>query len=314
MLEDIYQQLHDTFATLKNKGSQDAYVQFLKNDGAEERREAFFEEVNHFIRAFSTCLSLYDFQKKFGEEKLLRYKMDLKRFLEIKKSTQLALAMVVDFSKYKDQIRKILDKYVTAEDVEILSKEIKLSDVREFNNYLYDQAHGLSDKSKAEAIGAQTKKIIEERYSQDEAFYEKFSERIRNLLSQLKLAKREDLRALLDEMRDVQHKVTDYEDNDIPEALRGDKALHPFYRNIGRSLQEQTVDEAQTEKIIAHIVAIIRERKIVDFEHNTNVKRDVVDSIEDYLLDDVDAGLKPDGVEKIAESAWNIAVNNKGVL
>ena len=113
---------------------------------------------------------MYDFHEKIDTNDLLTYKKDLKRFIEIKKTTQLAMAEKVDFSKYKDQILKLLDKYVTAKDVEVLSKEISLSNMYEFNQYIEDQKNGLSDKSKADAILAQTKKVIQEKYHQDEAF------------------------------------------------------------------------------------------------------------------------------------------------
>ena len=140
----------------------------------------------------SSCFSLYDFHQKFSEEKLHRYQKDLKRFVEIKKITQLALAEEVDFSKYKDQLHRLLDKYVTANSVEILSKEINLSDMREFNQYIEDEKNGLSEKSKAAAIAAQTSKDIRERYHQDEVFYQKFSDRILAILEELKTAKKED--------------------------------------------------------------------------------------------------------------------------
>ena len=60
--------------------------------------------------------------------------------------------------------------------------------MREFNQYIEDDKNGLSDKSKADAILAQTKKVIKERYEQDEAFYGKFSELIDKILQELKLA------------------------------------------------------------------------------------------------------------------------------
>ena len=145
------------------------------------------------------------------QDKLEIYKKDLKRFVEIKKSTQLVLAEKIDFSKYKDQIMKLLDKYVTAKDVEVLSKEISLSDMHEFNQYIEDEKNGLSDKSKADAILAQTKKVLSERYElQDEVFYGKFSELIRKLLEDLKTAKKEDLAALLGQAKEIQKKVAEY--------------------------------------------------------------------------------------------------------
>lgn len=309
LLNSIYDRLHAAFKDIKDKQNTNDYVEYLKNN--EKVREDFYNDVNKFIKQFSVCYSLYDFHNKMDTNKLLEYKKDLKRFVEIKKTTQLSLAEKVDFSKYKDQIMKLLDKYVTAKDVEILSKEISLSDMREFNQYIEDDKNGLSDKSKADAILAQTKKVIKERYEQDEAFYGKFSELIDKILQELKQAKKEDLAALLTQAKKYQQAVTDYEDSDIPEKLRGNKIYHPFYRNIKKFFKS---DENDYSQIIEDIVQIIKAHKIVDFQNNTSVKREIFFAIEDYLFDEVDEKLSADTIEQIVNTAWNLAVQNKDLL
>lgn len=309
LLNSIYDRLHATFKDIKDKQNTNDYVEYLKKN--EKVREDFYGDVNKFIKQFSVCYSLYDFHSKMDTDKLLEYKKDLKRFVEIKKTTQLSLAEKVDFSKYKDQIMKLLDKYVTAKDVEVLSKEISLSDMREFNQYIEDDKNGLSDKSKADAILAQTKKVIKERYEQDEAFYGKFSELIDKILQELKQAKKEDLAALLAQAKECQKSVTDYEDSDIPEKLRKNKIYHPFYRNIRKFFKS---DEKDYSQIVEDIVQIIKAHKIVDFQNNTSVKREIFFAIEDYLFDEVDEKLSADTIEQIVNTAWNLAVQNKDML
>ena len=309
LLNSIYDRLHATFKDIKDKQNTNDYVEYLKKN--EKVREDFYGDVNKFIKQFSVCYSLYDFHSKMDTDKLLEYKKDLKRFVEIKKTTQLSLAEKVDFSKYKDQIMKLLDKYVTAKDVEILSKEISLSDMREFNQYIEDDKNGLSDKSKADAILAQTKKVIKERYEQDEAFYGKFSELIDKILQELKQAKKEDLAALLVQAKECQKSVADYEDSDIPEKLRKNKIYHPFYRNIRKFFKS---DENDYSQIIEDIVQIIKAHKIVDFQNNTSVKREIFFAVEDYLFDEVDEKLSADTIEQIVNTAWNLAVQNKDML
>ncbi|MBP3345528.1 MAG: type I restriction endonuclease subunit R [Alphaproteobacteria bacterium] len=309
LLNSIYDRLHAAFKDIKDKQNTNDYVEYLKNN--EKVREDFYNDVNKFIKQFSVCYSLYDFHNKMDTNKLLEYKKDLKRFVEIKKTTQLSLAEKVDFSKYKDQIMKLLDKYVTAKDVEILSKEINLSDMREFNQYIEDDKNGLSDKSKADAILAQTKKVIKERYEQDEAFYGKFSELIDKILQELKQAKKEDLAALLAQAKKCQKSVTEYEDSDIPEKLRKNKIYHPFYRNIRKFFKS---DEKDYSQIVEDIVQIIKAHKIVDFQNNTSVKREIFFAIEDYLFDEVDEKLSADTIEQIVNTAWNLAVQNKDML
>lgn len=309
LLNSIYDRLHTTFKDIKDKQNTNDYVEYLKKN--EKVREDFYGDVNKFIKQFSVCYSLYDFHSKMDTDKLLEYKKDLKRFVEIKKTTQLSLAEKVDFSKYKDQIMRLLDKYVTAKDVEVLSKEISLSDMREFNQYIEDDKNGLSDKSKADAILAQTKKVIKERYEQDEAFYGKFSELIDKILQELKQAKKEDLAALLTQAKECQKSVTDYEDSDIPEQLRKNKIYHPFYRNIRKFFKS---DEKDYSQIVEDIVQIIKAHKIVDFQNNTSVKREIFFAIEDYLFDEVDEKLSADTIEQIVNTAWNLAVQNKDML
>ena len=309
LLNSIYDRLHATFKDIKDKQNTNDYVEYLKKN--EKVREDFYGDVNKFIKQFSVCYSLYDFHSKMDTDKLLEYKKDLKRFIEIKKTTQLSLAEKVDFSKYKDQIMKLLDKYVTAKDVEVLSKEISLSDMREFNQYIEDDKNGLSDKSKADAILAQTKKVIKERYEQDEAFYGKFSELIDKILQELKQAKKEDLAALLAQAKECQKSVTDYEDSDIPKKLRKNKIYHPFYRNIRKFFKS---DEKDYSQIVEDIVQIIKAHKIVDFQNNTSVKREIFFAIEDYLFDEVDEKLSADTIEQIVNTVWNLAVQNKDML
>lgn len=312
VLDGLYQKLHSFFADIQDKENTDAYVQKLLSN--ELLKNDFYATVNSFIRTFSTCCSLYDFYDKFDTEHLNRYRRDLKRFVEIKKTTQLVSGERVDFSKYKDQLHKLLDKCVTAEDVEILSKEINLSDVREFNEYIDNEKNGLSDKSKAAAIAAQTSKVIQERYKQDEVFYKRFSDKIKALLEELKNAKAEDIASLFAEIKKVQHQVEDYEDSDIPEQIKNNRVIHPFYRNIKADLSELPMTDDDLVVIAEHIVEIIRRNKIVDFEYNITVRRNVLIEIEDYLLDETNLGFSPVTAERIAVIAWNIAVENKAML
>lgn len=308
LLEKCFENLQAPFADIDNKNDVNAYVDRLKEN--EKTREKFKEDVNVCIRQFSLCRALHDFYDKVDLNTLRKWQEDLKRFIEIKKTTMLACAEIVDFSKYKDQIAKLLDKYVTAAEAEILSKEINLSDVREFDQYIEDEKNGLSDKSKADAILAQTKKIIYEKYDQDKVFYGKFSDLVERLLVDLKTAKKEDLASLLNQAKSCQAAVADYVDSDIPEALRQDKTAHPFYRN----LREFFAAPDDYSGIIRHIVDLIKRRKVVDFTVKQEVRRAVVNDIEDYLFDEIDEKLSADTIEQIALTAWNLAVENKDLF
>ncbi|MDR2527181.1 MAG: HsdR family type I site-specific deoxyribonuclease [Rickettsiales bacterium] len=305
-LDALYQNLCDS---LKGKSS-DECLNYLKSD--ELKRNKFYEEVNRFIKAFSTCLSLYDFYQFFPADKLKQYSLDLKRFVELKKTTHLSMAEKIDFSKYRVQIHKILDKYVAADTVEELSKTINLSNVREFNQFIEDQKNGMSARSRAEAIAAQTKKVIYERYEQDVAFYGKFSERIEKLLEEIRDAKKEDIASLLNIIKETQKQVDNYEDADIPNVIRSQKTYHPFYRNLKQFIK---ADDEKISIIIKDITDIIEHEKRVDWENNITTRRTVMNNIDDYLYDIVKDKMKIDlsgeQIDAITDKAWSIAINNK---
>ena len=90
--------------------------------------------------------------------------------------------------------------------------------------------------------------------------------------------------------------------------------MHPFYRGIKSDLNNPDVDMEALTSIVESIVKIIRENKIVDFEYNIVVRRNVLIEIEDFLLDDTDLNISPSLAEQIALNAWKIAVENKDSL
>jgi type I restriction enzyme R subunit len=312
-LERIYQELHGIFNSVRNKQDTEEYIRILEDDV--ETREHFYELVDEFTRQFATCQMLYDFTQKFDEEKLRRFALDLKRFVELKKIQKIKNAETVDFSKYEDQIRRILDKYVTAEYVTELAEPICVRESGEFNAYIDHVAHGLSDKSKAEAIAAQTNRTIKENYDRDPEFYRHFSEKISRLIAELKSAKEEDVKALLGEVRKVQTKVTAYEDNDIPDPLKTRKPLHPFFRNLSSRLATHPLKMDQLCTIVENIYGFIEKNKIVDWDTNVEVERRVRTEIEDYLFDTVKtvygAPLTLDEIDALLSMIWDLAVQNK---
>jgi type I restriction enzyme R subunit len=312
-LERIYQELHGIFNSVRNKQDTEEYIRILEDDV--ETREHFYELVDEFTRQFATCQMLYDFTQKFDEEKLRRFALDLKRFVELKKIQKIKNAETVDFSKYEDQIRRILDKYVTAEYVTELAEPICVRESGEFNAYIDHVSHGLSDKSKAEAIAAQTNRTIKENYDRDPEFYRHFSEKISRLIAELKSAKEEDVKALLGEARKVQTKVTDYENNDIPDPLKARKPLHTFFRNLSSRLATHPLSMEQLCTIVENIYGFIEKNKIVDWDTNVEVERRVRTEIEDYLFDTVKtvygAPLTLDEIDALLSMIWDLAVQNK---
>lgn len=312
-LERVYQDIHGIFNSVRNKRDTEEYVRVL--EGNVETREHFYELVNEFVKQFSTCLMLYDFTQKFDAEKLRRYQADLKKFVELKKIQKLKNAEEVDFTRYENQIRRILDKYVTSEYVVELSKPLRISEPDEFNSYIENTERGLSDRSKAEAIAAQTQRTIRENIHRDPTFYRRFSEKIEKLIIELKNARIEDLKVLLGLAHEYQDQVSRYEANDIPESIRDRKEYHPFYRNLMDELKSYSIPPETLCEIVGVIYGIVDEQKIVDWHRNIEVKRRVRMDLEDYFFDEVrgrmELPLSADEIDSIITLIWDLAVENR---
>jgi len=312
-LERVYQELHAIFNAVKNRRDTEEYVRVLEEDA--ETREHFYELVNEFVKQFSTCQMLYDFTQRFDAAKLHRYQGDLKRFVELKKIQKIKNAEEVDFSKYEEQIRRILDKYVSAEYVVELARPLQIRESEEFNEYIANTERGLSDKSKAEAIAAQTQRTIKENFHRDPEFYRRFSEKIAKLIADLKYATKEDIKVLLGLAKEYQGQVGDYEASDIPDSIKHNKEYHPFFRNLQSKLEAHSIPRQQLCEMVKAMYGLVDQHKIVDWHRNIEVERQVRNELEDYLFDvakgEYGIPLTADEIDAVITLVWDLAVENR---
>ena len=275
-LEASYDALHEIFKELKNVKDDEAYIQKFSD---EQERALFYKSLNTFIRQFNECLALQDFS--IGFPHLDTYKLDLKKFLELRKTVRLKYADTDDFSEYKLQLVKILDQFIDAKEVEVMTKQININDTEAFSEAIANLG---SDKSKAEAIAAQVQKTITEEEEKDPEFYHRFSEKISKLLQKLREGKIADIEAL-NEIKEIKSQVLDKEDDEIPAKIQTINGADIFYRNLKDILLQYDVKEDMLVDIILDIFNILREETIVDWHKNNEVKRVITNKIDDYLYD-----------------------------
>ncbi|MGB0952398.1 MAG: type I restriction endonuclease subunit R [Planctomycetota bacterium] len=312
-LEKVYQDLHAIFNSVKSHQDTEEYIRILEGDF--ETSEHFHELVNDFVKQLAGCQMLCDFPQRFGAEKLRRYQLDMKKFVELKKIHRAKHAEEVDFSKYVDQLRRVLDQVVTAEEVLELAKPLLVSDALDFNAYIASSERGLSEKSKAEAIAAQTKRTIKENFHKDPEFYSRFSRKIQELIEELRAAREEDLRALLEQAKELQSHVSAYEADDIPPAIRERKMLHPYFRNLEARLEAHDLSAELLCELTIAMVDLVEAQKIVDWHRNVDVQRRVRADLEDYLFDvakeEHGIPLAVDEIDGVITMVWNLAKENR---
>jgi type I restriction enzyme R subunit len=314
-LEQSYANVHDIFKTIKNKSDDEEYIQYLggknKDDG-DQKRKIFYEALNEFLRNFNECLVLQEFAQEFDH--IDSYKNEIKKLMELRRAVSLQYADRVDFGHYKRALVNILDRFVDAQGVELLTKQINITDTKQFEEAIETLG---SDRSKAEAIAAQTNKTILEKVGTDPEFYQRFSDKISDILKQMRDGKLADLEALK-QMKDVSKKVVNKKDDTTPILLKNKIGADIFYRNLQGKFSTKKIDSSSYLKIISDMYDILHEEGIVDWYKNIEVKRVMINKIDDYLYDvvkgEMGIDLSSEEMKEIIEITMQLAENNNDIF
>lgn len=275
-LEQSYSLLHDIFKEVHGSSDDEALLQLLDDDPT---RETFYKALNAFIKNLNECYVLQDFVHDF--QHLDTYKKELKKFIELRNTASLKNADRVDLTEYKQSLITILDKYVDAREVELLTKQVDITDRKHFDQAIETLQ---TDTSKAEAIAAQTERTIIEKMETDPEFYDRFSQKIKEIIQKMHDGKMADV-AALEQLKLIENDVLTKKDKSLPEAIREHVGADVFYRNMREHFKEFNIPDSSYSEIILALVAIIRREAIVDWYKNMDVKRSIMNAIDDYLYD-----------------------------
>lgn len=308
-LEQSYSLIHDIFKEIKGSNDDEAFLQHLDD---EPRREVFYKALNAFIKNLNECFVLQDFVHEFDH--LDVYTRELKKFMELRKTASLKFADRVDLSEYKQSLVNILDKYVDANGVELLTKQINITDRKQFEEALETLG---SDKSKAEAIAAQTQKTIHEKLDSDPEFYERFSRKISEILEQMRQGKLADV-AALKQLKLIEDDVVEKKDESLPIQIANEKGSDVFYRNLRGNFEKFGLAEDVFIGIVIDVFTIVKKEAIVDWYKNVDVKRRIMNTLDDYLYDVVtkekEIVLADEDMKAIIASVMSLAENNHEIF
>lgn len=304
-LEESYDALETLFKGVENKKDSESYIQYLSD---EQKRDQFYKEFRAFIKNLDECLSLHDFAQKF--EQLDVYKRELKRYAELRQTAQLKYADRKDLSEYKTQLVKILDEYVDAEKVEMLTGQININDKAAFDQALEELG---SNKSKAEAIAAQMERTITEKAHTDPEFYNRFSVKIQKILAEMRMGKLADVEALK-KMQEAREQLVEKKDDSLPASIAAVPGSDIFYRNLHLNFAEVGISEDAICEIILDIFAILQKEAIVDWQRQTDTQRVMKSKIDDYLYDKVkkerNVEISIEAVSQILDRILGLAIEN----
>ena len=274
--------LRDVFKTLRNKGDEEEYEQFLAD---EAERAKFKERLSLFSRTLGIALSSVKFIEETPERKLRRYKNDLHFFMKLRASIRKRYSEVVDFKEYEGKIQKLLDTHVGTGEVEAITDLVNIFDAAAFA----EEVEKLnSTASKADTIAHRTKKTITERMEEDPTFYKKFSELLEQAIEDFRQQRLTDAE-YLNTVTEIHENVRNHTGNDIPEQLRSHDVAKAFYGGIIEVFGKYSSAAFEPSEVGAEasltIDRIIKDLRIVNWINNSDVQKRMENAIDDYLFD-----------------------------
>jgi type I restriction enzyme R subunit len=296
----------DLFKGIKNRLDAEEFEQLLSDDYI---RTSFYERLSKYARCLSIALATYQFVTETPEDQQKRYKDDLKFFHNLKGAVQRRYAEVVDYKEYEPRIQKLLDTYVTSDEIVKITPLVNIFNVAE-----REAAYGtLNDAAKADTIAHQTKKTITEKMEEDPAFYARFSKMLEGVIDDFR-KKRLSEAEYLKNTRGIMDAVVNRSDDDTPASLKGKDVARAFYGVMDETLLP-LVDSIEKRKSICadlglKIDEIILTHRIVDWVLNKDVKNRMKNEIEDELFDlgtHYDVKLSVEQIDDLLERFINIA-------
>lgn len=303
----------DCFKEVYNKKDIEALERHL---APKDIRDDFYEALSQFARTLQTALASNEFYIEFSEEQIEFYKRELKMFVKLRVSLQNRYAEIVSYKEYEPRVKKLLDTYVQADDVIVITKELNIFDKQMVNEAI--EEYGKTTASKADFIAHKMKKVITENMEKDEAFYKKFSQLLEDAIMSFqenRISEAEYLKAILN-IRDQFEKG--YLE-DIPQTLLNKPEARAFFGVLSEVFENSFGKEIaiQQKDVLANIgidISKIIEKLIIrDWKKNIDVIKEMENEVEDYLMShrkSLGVEITFDDLDVILDKCLKVAKNN----
>lgn len=249
-------------------------------------RKDFYDKLSSFAKQVDFMFSSYELYQSVGDQLAEEYRRDYLFFKKLKDSVSLRFNDSVDFSKYEDGIRQLLNTYVSSEDVKMVIEPLDISNKSKMEEQL---ARLGSDKAKAEAIQTRQVEILESRRYDDPIQYMTFMERIKKTIQDY-LAERDSEKYLTS----MEQMAEDYRAGrsavSYPEVIMDDGDAKAFYgavcSGVKKSLGEMDVhDDEGLGTLALKIKEIVASNAKRDWRDNVIVNRNIKKELDDCLFD-----------------------------
>lgn len=303
-----YTHLEDLFCDVKFKDDLESYVVVLADI---QKRDDFKEWLSHFSRAFKLALSSEKIDDILSESEIKLYKKKIKFYNELRKVVQLRYHETCDFGKYEEQMQKLLDTFVSAKEVNELTRLVNI-----FETEFEEEVQRVEGKSaKADTILSAVSAVVKEKMESNPAFYKSIAQQIEDVINEYKskrLSEEEKL-AKAKQLKDLITGMSKPNPDKYPKEFENKKTLIAIYDNLGDILGNLEV--VDFELIVKNLTLKFDEiylgaSKKPEWHKNKDVENEITSAMEDVLWDIEDEyDISIENKEKIYQTIRGIGIS-----
>ncbi|MDX4026596.1 HsdR family type I site-specific deoxyribonuclease [Aliarcobacter skirrowii] len=303
-----YTHLEDLFSDVKFKDDLESYVVVLADIA---KRDDFKEWLSHLARAFKLALSSEKIDDILSESEIKLYKKKIKFYNELRKVVQLRYHETCDFGKYEEQMQKLLDTFVSAKEVNELTRLVNI-----FETEFEEEVQRVEGKSaKADTILSAVSAVVKEKMESNPAFYKSIAQQIEDVINEYK-AKRlseEEKLAKAKQLKDLITGMSKPNEDKYPKEFENKKTLIAIYDNLSDILSNLEV--VDFELIVKNLTLkfdeiYLRASKKPEWHKNKDVENEITSAMEDVLWDIEDEyDISIENKEKIYQTIRGIGIS-----
>jgi type I restriction enzyme, R subunit len=251
----------------------------------EDRRAEFYGRVRVYGACLHAALASPSFLERSAPSDIAAHKKRLKWLTNLRVRLQRRYAEKVDFAEYEPKIRKLLDEYISAGDVEVIVKPFSLFDMQNFESEIEKMK---TSAAKAYTIANRVKKTITEKMDEDPTLFKRFSEMVESAISKYE-AKRISDAEFLDRMRKIVEGVrTRTIDEAMPAAVTTKPVAQAYWRSIKAVLEREKhspFDDGFAADLAVASDELVEKHRKVNWVRDQNVVNQLELKIGDLVYD-----------------------------
>lgn len=279
-LRNAYTQLVELFAPVTDKHDSESVEVFLEDD---KIREDFYNLLCTFGRALNLVLNSEQAYLALPKDERKKHQDAFVFFAKVRRSVKIRYCDAIDNAEYEPLMQNLLDTHLSVAGLKQITNPIDILNKDDFEKELEELG---SLRSKADAITSRMTKSISEKRSENPAYYDSFSKRIKEALELYKekviseaeyLAK---MRTIMEDYHAGKSTVS------YPERIKTNVHAQAFYgvlNAIFDELENKWITPDFVAEVAEEVTRIIAAHSQVDWSNNKTIHDRISQDIDDLF-------------------------------